>query len=47
LKYDLIFDGGCPSFCSWKRLFHEEAKLQALRFSDGNRPTLLYLDSLS
>jgi hypothetical protein len=42
----LIEDG--PSFSSWKRLFMEEAKLQALRFSDAKRPAFsLCIDSLA
>ena len=39
-RNDFIFDRGRPSFSSWKRLFMEEAKLQALRFSDAKRLAL-------
>jgi len=47
-RNDFIFDRGRPSFSSWKRLFMEEAKLQALRFSDAKRPAFsLCIDSLA
>jgi hypothetical protein len=47
-RNDFIFDRGRPSFSSWKRLFIEEAKLQAWRFCDAKRPAFsLCIDSLA
>jgi hypothetical protein len=47
-RNNFIFDGGRPSLESWKRLFCEEAKLQACRFCENKcHEFLLCIDSLS
>ena len=47
-RNNFIFDRGSPSLESWKRLFCEEARLQACRFCENKRHEfLLCIDSLS